>query len=80
MLDLTGKALDNIAISMIDAPIGTYRQSDLPEIDFAQISIGLWALCDGRSSAGSLYEQITGKATVPDMRGNGVNSFIKIGY
>jgi hypothetical protein len=52
--------------------VGSIMQSMLSEQQFASAYPGetaRWVLADGRSCAGSRYEQITGQHNVPDMRG-----------
>ena len=50
--------------------VGSIQQSILTEAQFqAQMGTTDWALVDGRSIAGSKLAQITGKATLDDMRG-----------
>ena len=67
-LDFTGQVMDNIILSKIDAPLGTYRQSDLTLAQFQANAIGVWVLANGGSCSGSAYEALTGKSNVPDMR------------
>lgn len=53
-------------------PVGTVTQSLLTEAQFAAASedqVGKWVLADGRSVAGTKYEAVTGRSTVPDLRG-----------
>lgn len=54
-------------------PVGSIIDSMLTEVQFqAQIgnpSPSTWVLADGRSSAGSLYAEVTGQANIPDLRG-----------
>ena len=50
--------------------VGTIRQSFLTETEFHSLdSDGDWVLCDGRSVAGTEYATLTGRNTVPDLRG-----------
>lgn len=50
-------------------PIGSVIHSMLTEAQFqAEMGSG-WVISDGRSSAGSRYQAVTGNANVPDMRG-----------
>ena len=67
----TGRSIDNILLSEIDAPIGSYRDSDLSPEEFSTESVGVWLLCDGRSCLGTAYAQKTGKNTVPDFATSG---------
>lgn len=67
-LDFTGLPVDNILLSKIDAPIGTYRQSDLTPAQFNAETPGTWVLANGQDVTGSEYEQKTGKTNVPDAR------------
>ena len=64
--DFTGKVIDNIVLSQIDAPIGSYRESDLSVEKFQEEAIGIWMLCNGQSCAGTLYAQTSNKLVVPD--------------
>ena len=64
--NFTGRSIDNILLSEIDAPIGSYRDTDLSPAQFAEESVGVWMLCNGQSCAGTAYAAKTGKATVPD--------------
>jgi len=65
-LDLSGLPIDNNTLSMVDAAIGTYRDSDLDVATFNSQNLGVWLLCDGQSSVGTQYETLTAKATVPN--------------
>jgi hypothetical protein len=47
--NFTGKIVDNIVLSEVDAPIGAYRDSDLSPSQFLEESIGQWLLCNGQS-------------------------------
>ena len=50
-------------------PVGTIIQSVLDETRFNRVApSGDWALCDGRSVAGTKLAQLTGWTTVPDLR------------
>jgi len=55
----------------MDAPVGTIVASLLEETQFqAQPNIGrLWVLARGQSAAGSRYAAITGRTSLPDLRG-----------
>lgn len=64
--NFTGRSIDNILLSEIDAPIGAYRDSDLSPSLFLEESVGQWLLCNGQSCVGTAYAQKTGKSTVPD--------------
>jgi microcystin-dependent protein len=68
-LSFTGQILDDVLLSRVDGPVGTYRHSDLTLAQFLTQTPGVWVLADGQACTGSLYSQITGKANVPDMRG-----------
>jgi len=50
-------------------PIGTIIDSMLTEAQIQTYYGDAWVLCDGRSVSGSLYESITGNASIPDGRG-----------
>ena len=55
--------------SSAGSPVGTIVQSVLDETRFATVApSGDWALCDGRSIAGTKLAQVTGWTTVPDLR------------
>ena len=49
----TGRSIDNIMLSEIDAPIGSYRDSDLSPEQFADESVGVWFLCNEQSCLGT---------------------------
>jgi len=49
-------------------PVGTYLETTLTETQFNTLQAGIWMPCDGRSCAGTLYAQRTGRNTVPDLR------------
>ncbi len=58
--------------AILDAalPIGSIIHSALSVVQFqSQIVIGSWALADGSTCEGTRYEELTGNATVPDLRG-----------
>lgn len=50
-------------------PVGTIIHSMLSTTQFASEYGTNWVLADGRSVAGSLYAQVTGISSIPDMRG-----------
>lgn len=68
-LTFAGQVMDDILLSRLDAPIGTYRQSDLTLAQYQAQTPGIWVLADGAACAGSTYATVTGKSNVPDMRG-----------
>jgi hypothetical protein len=68
-IDFSGQAIDNVLLSKVDAPIGTYRHSDLTLTQFLTETPGQWVLADGQSCIGTGYHSKTGKVNVPDMRG-----------
>lgn len=49
--------------------VGEIRTSMLDEVMFQTQMDETWVLMDGRSVAGSFYEQLTGLSTLPDARG-----------
>ena len=49
--------------------IGSYKESDLTEPQFQSLHGNGWVLANGQSSAGSRYQTLTGKGSVPDRRG-----------
>lgn len=55
----------------MDAPIGTILSSMLEEPQFqAQPGMGkVWVLAKGQSATGTRYAAVTGKTTLPDLRG-----------
>jgi len=66
------------------APIGTVVMSMLTEQQYNEEVSGSWILCDGRSCAGTIYADVTGKNKVPNMVGrylvgSGDNGSSKIG-
>lgn len=65
-LDLTGQIIDNIVLSKVDAPIGTYRDSDLEPELFNEENLGTWMLCNGDDCSNTEYGQKTQKTNVPD--------------
>jgi hypothetical protein len=66
-VDLTyfGKLVASIARGQV----GDIRSSMLNEAQFQSQNGPSWVLMDGRSVAGSEYENITGNSTIPDARG-----------
>lgn len=50
-------------------PVGTIIASMLNQTQFnAQVPGGNWKLADGSSSAGTIYQSVTGFSTLPDLR------------
>lgn len=49
--------------------VGDIKTSVLTQADFMTVTGGGWALADGASSLGTDYFALTGKATLPDLRG-----------
>ena len=70
-LDLTGQAIDNQLLSKVDAPIGTYRDSDLTVSAFNAENLGEWMLCNGQDCSSTEYFALTGKTNVPNFLAEG---------
>ncbi|MEN8264654.1 MAG: hypothetical protein ABFR82_14470 [Nitrospirota bacterium] len=72
------KRLEQIQLPM-DFPVGTIISSMLPYKKFQKAAGALWKPADGRNvSARSRYTKLTGKKTLPDLRGmflRGLNQF-----
>lgn len=62
-------AILNRFISQPDGYIGEVRQAFLTESQFQQQAGNGWVLCDGRTVPTSSYFKLTGKGSIPDMRG-----------
>lgn len=62
------------ALREIILPVGSIVDSMLDESTFQSQNTSpspeRWVLADGRNVAGSVYQSLTGSATIPDLRGN----------
>lgn len=67
----SGQAIDLVTLSKAEAKVGDYKWSALPVVEFEDEHLGSWKLCNGQSCAGTLYQTITGNATVPDSTTDG---------
>ena len=63
------KANDGTLVSSSFFAVGSVQQTFLSQAEFESIMGTDWVPADGRDVTGSVYEQITGNATVPDCRG-----------
>jgi hypothetical protein len=70
-LDLVGQAVDSSLLSKVDAPLGTYRDSNLTVAQFNSETLGTWMLCDGQDCSSTEYFTLTGELNVPDLITNG---------
>jgi len=66
-------------------PVGTVVSSVLTQFQFLEATEGNWVLCDGRNCVPSLYNELTGQTTVPNLVKKylvnaGTNSNANIGF
>ena len=66
---LSKKWFEDVAQRGESTSVGDVRYSILTEVQFQAINGSGWILADGRSVAGSKYEDITGNSAIPDARG-----------
>lgn len=71
-----GQPIDLIVLSKAEAKVADYKWSELSLADFSNEHLGTWAAVDGSSVTGTLYQTLTGKASVPDATIDGL--FIRV--